>query len=108
MITKIEKFSATWCKPCKILSENLKSILNAHPEIEFIEYDADEHSEIFEKMNVKNVPQLLFYNEDEMIIHRLVGLRNTQQINDLIDWHNKIKKDYSPYNPDYLIDKQEI
>ena len=55
MITKIEKFSATWCKPCKILSENLKSILNDHPEIEFIEYDADEHYEIFEKMNIKNV-----------------------------------------------------
>lgn len=107
MIKRIEKFSATWCNPCKVLSENLKPILEAHPEIEFVEYDADEHDEIFEEMHIRNVPQLLFYDEDKNMIHRLVGARTTQQIQDLIDWHNKVKEDYSPYNPDYLVSNTE-
>lgn len=101
MIKKIEKYSADWCSPCKILGETLKPILEAHPEIEFIEYNAEKDEEAFEKASIKNIPQLFFYDEDDTLVHRITGARSEKQISDIISWHNKVKTTYSPYNHEY-------
>ena len=64
MIKKIEKYSATWCGPCRVLAKTMKTVLQEYPDIELVEYDADNDEEKFEEKLIKNVPQLYFYDQD--------------------------------------------
>ena len=69
MIKRIEKFGASWCMPCKVLDKTLEQI----SEIEIVKHDVDEEPELAEKNNIRNVPVLIFYNENNEEVDRLVG-----------------------------------
>lgn len=102
MIKKIEKYSAEWCGPCKVLAKTLKELLVNYPDIEFVEYDADEDEEKFEEMQIRNVPQLFFYNENGDQVHHLTGAYPGNKLKDIIDYHNKDLDKYDPYNKEYV------
>lgn len=101
MVKKIEKYSAEWCGPCKVLAKTMASVLKDYPDIEFVEFDADENEEAFEEKKITNVPQLYFYNEDGKEIHHLTGAHPANKIKDIIDYHNRDLEKYNPYNPEY-------
>lgn len=102
MIKKIEKYSATWCAPCRVLAKTMKTVLQEYPDIELVEYDADNDEEKFEEKLIKNVPQLYFYDQDGTEVHHLTGAYPANKIKDIIDYHNRDKTTYNPYSAEYV------
>lgn len=80
MITKIEKFGAAWCGPCKVLDRTLQQIT----EVDVIKYDVDEYEDLAEEKGIRNVPVLIFYDGDKEV-DRLIGAVSLNKINEIID-----------------------
>jgi thioredoxin 1 len=81
--TFILKMSASWCGPCKALTEELKKVNNGTPV-----YDFDVESDVMfsKKMNVRSVPVMKLFKEGKEI-HTSVGLKNSMLINSMIVEH---------------------
>lgn len=56
MVTRIEKFGASWCGPCKVLDRTLEQI-----------------SGIANSKGIRNVPVLIYYNDRDEEVKRTVG-----------------------------------
>jgi thioredoxin 1 len=85
MITKIEKFGAAWCGPCKMLDKTLEQV----KDVEIVKYDVDEYEDLSAEKNIRNIPVLIFYNEDKEV-DRLIGAVSLNKINEIIDkWKNQ-------------------
>ena len=85
MITKIEKFGAAWCGPCKVLDRTLQHVT----EVDVIKYDVDEYEDLAEEKGIRNVPVLIFYDGDKEV-DRLIGAVSLNKINEIIDkWKNQ-------------------
>ena len=84
MITKIEKYGANYCGPCKIMDKTLKEISG----IEIVNIDIVKNTDLAVSKNVRSIPTLIFYNGDNEI-DRLVGGVPLKTINDVIEkWKN--------------------
>lgn len=78
---KIIKIGAMWCPACLIMNKRLKEI-EINYDIEIINYDYDLDEDIVSKYNVGEVlPELIFVDEKEEEIKRLIG---EQTINDIV------------------------
>lgn len=81
MITKIEKYGATWCGPCKTLDKTLEKIKN----IEIEKFDVDECNEkLLQEKGIRSVPVLIFY-DGVLEIERTVGAVSLETINNIIE-----------------------
>lgn len=69
MITRIEKFGASWCGPCKVLDRTLEQLTG----IEIVKHDVDEEEELANARSIRNVPVLIYYNEQDEEVKRTVG-----------------------------------
>lgn len=69
MITRIEKFGASWCGPCKVLDRTLEQLTG----IEIVKHDVDEEKELANARGIRNVPVLIYYNEQDEEVKRTVG-----------------------------------
>ena len=67
MITRIEKFGASWCGPCKVLDRTLEQLTG----IEIVKHDVDE--ELANARGIRNGPVLIYYNEQDEEVKRTVG-----------------------------------
>lgn len=69
MITRIEKFGASWCGPCKVLDRTLEQISG----IEIVKHDVDEEEELVNSKGIRNVPVLIYYNDKDEEVKRTIG-----------------------------------
>ena len=69
-MSKILRFTAVWCQPCKMLAKNLEEANLGIP-IEVI--DIDVNPEIAEEYSIRSVPTLVL--KEEQTETRLVGLQ---------------------------------
>lgn len=69
MITKIEKFGASWCGPCKVLDKTLEQVSG----VEIIKHDIDEEEDLANSVGIRNIPVLIYYNENGEEMKRTVG-----------------------------------
>lgn len=69
MITRIEKFGASWCGPCKMLDRTLEQISG----IEIVKHDVDEEEELVNSKGIRNVPVLIYYNDKDEEVKRTIG-----------------------------------
>lgn len=84
MITKIEKYGAAYCGPCKTMDKTLEQISG----IEIVKIDITENADLAVSKKVRSIPTLIFYNGDNEI-DRLVGGVPLKTINDIIEkWKN--------------------
>ena len=97
MIKRIDKYGAEWCNACHIMDKYLKIVLNNYPDIELVKYDSELNEDKFKEMNIKNIPQLFFFDENGVQVHRLSGVHSWTKIQDIIKYHNKEITDYNPY-----------
>lgn len=77
------KMMATWCLPCRQLTEELKKITTDVP---IYEFDVESDVDFSKKLGVRNVPVLKFYNEG-VDTHTMVGLKPAQTVSSLILEH---------------------
>ena len=82
-ISKIKKFSASWCGPCRVLKQNLEGFTRVPVEEIDVEANTDETT----KYNIRNVPVLVYLDENGNEVDRTVGLVTVQKINEIIDKH---------------------
>lgn len=69
MVTRIEKFGASWCGPCKVLDRTLEQISG----IEIVKHDVDEKEELANSKGIRNVPVLIYYNDRDEEVKRTIG-----------------------------------
>lgn len=86
-INKVLKFSAAWCGPCKVLKKTLDEMESVKPLLE--EVDIEENEDLCLKYNIRNVPVLVFLDENDNEIERLVGNLPKNKIEETI---NNIEK----------------
>lgn len=55
------KFQATWCGPCRALSNVVRNIDSEKNDLLFIEVDVDQFDRIASLYNVSSIPMLYFY-----------------------------------------------
>lgn len=82
MIVKILKFSASWCHPCKILSDRLRTFDKVP--IEEIDCDDKSNSELIKKYAIRNLPLLIFVDSEGRPMARLSGVVTKDSINEIL------------------------
>ena len=82
-ISKILKFSALWCGPCRVLKQNLEGFTRVPVE----EIDVETNTDKVTKYSIRNVPVLVYLDENGNEVDRTVGLVTVQKINEIIDKH---------------------
>lgn len=65
---------------CLYMESEWEKIKKDHPAIELVDYDADENAEIHKKYGIKEIPSLIFLNDDGEEIIRLEGARAKEEI----------------------------
>ena len=80
-VSKIQKYSTSWCGPCKVLKNTLANFTRVPIE----EIDCEENPDAAAKANIRNVPTLLYLDENGVVLERTVGLQTLDQINTIID-----------------------
>ena len=73
---KLLKFSASWCAPCKQLSQVIES-LNIQTEIQHV--DIEDNSEMAAKFKVRAVPTLVLVEGDSEL-SRTMGAKTRDQL----------------------------
>ena len=85
---KLLKFSATWCVPCKLLSE---TILRAGDKITvpIEDIDIDAQPVLLQRYGIRSVPTLVLIDTDDSIIgsslKRITGNQTESKILDFIN-----------------------
>jgi len=77
---KVLKFGAVWCADCLVMKPMWVRIEAKLPELKTEFYDADEHPEVLEKYNVKDIPAFIFLDKDEQEFARKKGIQNENEL----------------------------
>lgn len=85
MNIEVLKFSANWCKPCKILASTLKDA------VEIKSIDVEQDIETARKYNIRNVPTLVFLRNG-VEVHRVSGSMPLQQYKNILTEINDSKE----------------
>ena len=79
---KLIKLSATWCGPCKMLSNTLEDVdLSGY---EFVEIDVDQQRDTAMKYNIRGVPVLVIEDDNGNELRRTVGNKNKTQLQEFL------------------------
>lgn len=78
---KLLKFSATWCGPCKSLSNNLKNVDLG--DVKLVEIDIEEEEAIAIRYGIRGVPTLVLIDGDNEV-KRKTGVMMADQIKEFI------------------------
>ena len=75
------KFQASWCAPCKALSETFKKVAVPYT---FREIDIDEEPIVAAKFNIRSVPTIIIMEEGHEV-RRKVGNMTLEQLKEFIE-----------------------
>jgi len=78
MSIEVLKFSATWCGPCRVLSNTLKDVEGV------TQVDIDKEMETARKYRIRSVPTLVFLKDDKEV-HRQSGAISLDRYNQILD-----------------------
>lgn len=83
---KIIKFNAIWCSGCIVMKKIMKEIEEEYKNIEIISYDYDMDDDMVKKYNIGSIiPVLIFLDEKDNEITRLIGEKTKKQIIETIE-----------------------
>lgn len=87
---KIIKFEADWCMPCKVLTNILKDKEFKDIEIKEINIEDDSSFELVQQYQVRNIPTLFYYQDDELI-GKSIGLQTKEKILEIFEKNNTVE-----------------
>ncbi len=76
---KIVDFYATWCPPCKMLSEVLENISKSRVDYDILKVDIDKNIGLAEKYKINVVPTMIFF-KDGVEVERVEGFITEEEI----------------------------
>lgn len=80
----IVKIGTSCCGPCGLVEKNLESIEASYPNIIFVKIDAEEcDEELLDKLNIRNVPTILLYDNGE-VINKVCGVQTVDQLKEFL------------------------
>ena len=83
---KIIKIGAIWCPGCLIMKKIWKSITELYPNIDITDLDYDINNEEIKKYNPgKVLPVIVFLDDNDNELERLIGEQKEKTITDIID-----------------------
>lgn len=80
MTSRVIKFSATWCGPCRAYAPIFHEVEKneKYNSIKFEEVDVDtandEYEELMAKYSIRNIPATLILDENDNLIKKIIGL----------------------------------
>lgn len=76
-MSKVLKFSASWCSPCRAYKPTFEKVskMDEFSNIEFQELDVDENEDLAAEYGIRGVPATIFLNNKEEVVDRLTGLQ---------------------------------
>lgn len=81
MIIQIEKFGAAWCGPCKVLDKTLEKVTG----VEINKYDVDQFEDLAAERGVRNIPVMIFRDENDQEVERIIGAVSLDKINEVLE-----------------------
>jgi thioredoxin 1 len=81
MIVKIEKFGSSWCSPCRILDKTLEQVTR----VEIQKYDVDQFEDLAAERGVRNIPVMIFRDENDQEVERIIGAVSLDKINEVLE-----------------------
>lgn len=83
---KVLKFNAIWCSACLVMKKTYNRIFDEYKDFEVITYDYDLDEEEVSKYNIgTTIPVLVFLDENDQEITRIIGEKSYEQIKEIID-----------------------
>ena len=83
---KIIKIGAIWCPGCLVMKKIWKNILNDYPDLDIQDFDYDINSEEIKQYNPgKVLPIVIFLDNDNNELERLIGEQKEVTLRDYID-----------------------
>lgn len=82
MIIRIEKYYADWCFPCKTLDKTLEQLPN---NIQLDKINIEDNQELTSEKGIRNIPVLIFYNENNEEVTRTVGSVPYNKIEEILN-----------------------
>jgi len=78
------KFGATWCPPCRMVDQELKTLAKSDLPVKIRKIDIDKRPDLARKHNISSIPRLILL-EGGREIGDLTGYRSADQLNDWIN-----------------------
>lgn len=78
---KVIKFAASWCGPCKMLSNVLEDYKG---DVKIEEIDIDNHQEVAIRYGVRGVPTCILVNDEGGEVARKVGMMNLKEFEQFV------------------------
>ena len=83
---KVLKFHAVWCSACLVMKKVYKQVFDKYSIFEIITYDYDMDEDMVEKYEIgTTIPVLIFLDEKDQEITRIVGEKSTEYIINIIE-----------------------
>ncbi len=83
---RILRFNAIWCSGCLVMKSRWKKIEKIYPNLDITDYDYDINEEEVEKWQIGDIiPVVIFLDENNQEIIRLIGEKKEQEIINLIE-----------------------
>ncbi|XP_044728436.1 thioredoxin, mitochondrial [Chrysoperla carnea] len=80
----IVNFHAEWCEPCKILTPELKKLIEPMTDIDLAVVDVESHADLVHTFEVKAVPAVIAVR-DGLVVDKFIGLVDSTMIKNLVD-----------------------
>lgn len=91
---KVLKFNAIWCSACLVMKKTYQKVFDEYSDFEIINYDYDIDTNMVEKYNIgTTIPVLVFLNERDEEITRVVGEKSYNYIKNIIETEVKLKNE---------------
>ena len=77
-------FEAIWCNDCKVMHSLWRNLKLEMPDLIIQKFEIDEHKEYCRTFGIIEVPTVIFADENDRELERLIGIQHRDLIIDLI------------------------
>lgn len=85
-MTKLLKFEADWCGPCK-QQDSLLEDYDATP-VEHIDVESDEGADLAREWEVRSLPSLILLDDSDSPVQQWTGLTQAEDIEEVVGSRN--------------------